>query len=77
MSKTALIICDFILFKVFAVIADSCTSQEESVSCTEVRRNIMDYCLGYTQPSLNPLLSRSTKICKNRHVGQSKTGQQR
>lgn len=55
MSKTAVIICNFRLSEVFALIPDSCTSQEESVSCTEVRSltNIMDYCLGYTQLFFN------------------------
>lgn len=36
MSKTALIICNFIFLKHLLFIADGCTSQEESVGCTEV-----------------------------------------
>lgn len=36
MSKTALIVCNFMFFKHLLFTADSCISREESVGCTEV-----------------------------------------
>ena len=70
MSKTALIICNFRLSKVFALIPDSCTSQEESVSCTEVRSltNIMGYCLGYTQLFLSQQKHKIISAEAQKHV---------
>lgn len=61
------------------LIANSYTSQEDSICCTEVisltNRNGLLH--GLLLAVLDPILCRSTKTCKKRSVRQSKTRQQR